>query len=262
MIKRLVLVASFIYTITSIHSLYPTPKTLCQAFDQYTNDFDTLDGWFEKPFLQILKAINAYQVEHNIEGNLGEIGVYHGKSLIPLCLLSQENELTLAVDCFDDQQYNYDLSGMGCTFDKFSANIAKYCSDKASNLVVYRCDSSKATSEEYLAKVNNKKFRIFSIDGCHRAEETYTDLHNVHQALQEGGVIIIDDYFNKDWPGVSNGVSKYLYECQNLRPFFIGFNKLLLAHPNYAEIYFDYLRNLIKPKKDAIIFDTPVLIYE
>jgi hypothetical protein len=55
--------------------------------------------------------------------------------------------------------------------------------------------------------------RLFSIDGSHTAEATWGDMVTAGMSIQEGGVIIVDDYFAEGWPGVSEGVQRFMMVC-------------------------------------------------
>ena len=55
-----------------------------------------------------------------------EIGVYHGRSFLPLCALRNAGETLVAIDCFDQQEFNVDESGVG-NYNKFVSNICRVC---------------------------------------------------------------------------------------------------------------------------------------
>ena len=51
--------------------------------------------------------------------------------------------------------------------------------------------------------------RFVSVDGGHTAEITAHDLAVADASLAEGGIIVLDDAFNEQWPGVADGVQRY-----------------------------------------------------
>ena len=67
--------------------------------------------------------------------------------------------------------------------------------------------------------------RLFSVDGGHTEEIVATDMRTAEQALVPGGIVVADDVFNAEWPGVSVGTLRYLDAGGTLVPFAIGFNK-------------------------------------
>ncbi len=240
--------------------------TISSDIKKYYSDIDKVDGWFDKRHIIILLLINLFQTKNSINGNLGEIGVWQGKSFIPLMLLAKNNEYAAAIDCFESYEFNRDNSGGGsCSFEIFNKNVEKYCS-KHSNLRVIKGDSSSFSAKDYLSVMENGKgFRIFSIDGCHEAPSTIKDMENAFNCLADGGVIIIDDYFHTCWPGVSEGLNFFMNKNVNcLKPFLIAWNKIFFAQPAFAKKYFDLIKEFLIPNDVRIkkFFGVDTLIYD
>ncbi|MCK4729689.1 MAG: class I SAM-dependent methyltransferase [Candidatus Aenigmarchaeota archaeon] len=229
---------------------------------KYLLQFREIEGWLNLKFIPILSLINQFQIDRHIEGGVAEIGIHHGKLFIPLFIFCDENEFSLAIDCFEKQEFNYDNSGKG-DYKIFINNLKKFSGGKKLvNLKIIKEDSTKLNAETYLRKVENNKFRIFSIDGCHTAEATKIDLKNSYGCLTEGGVIIIDDYFNHHWPGVSQGVNAFFNEYKSdLKPFFVGFNKILFTNKKYADKYIKFISEKIPPTRTSSLFGSQVVIY-
>lgn len=72
-----------------------------------------------------------------------------------------------------------------------------------------RCRILRTLSAQILQKLGGRA-RIFSIDGSHTAEATYKDLQTATRSLSVGGIIMIDDMFAAGWPGVSEGVFRFM----------------------------------------------------
>jgi uncharacterized membrane-anchored protein len=71
---------------------------------------------------------------------------------------------------------------------------------------------------------------LFSVDGGHTPEITYSDLDLASQTLCEGGVIILDDFFNESWPGVAEGACKFFLENpERIFPVAIVGNKFIFT---------------------------------
>lgn len=241
----------------------PSQEDLTTKLNLYKLHFDKIEGWFFRPFLDVLTKINQFQIEKNIAGNIAEIGVFHGKSFIPLYHMSRAGEHVLAIDCFDQQQFNYDNSGPGCKFNSFINNIKTYCDANLTRLEVLQGDTTEMTGKNFLGKCKNGlPFRIFSIDGSHQAKQTEMDANNALEVLAVGGVVVVDDFFNYSWPGVSTGISKFLINHPEIKPFFIGFNKVLLTHKDYADQYREYIKRFYNPLREAVFFDSVTAIYE
>lgn len=238
-----------------------TPKL--KIVDQSV-DTRVVDGWFDKRLITVLLLIDQFQTKNNISGNLAEIGVWQGRSFIPLMHCAKADEYAAAIDCFESYEFNRDNSGGFCNFKPFMNNITQFCS-QPDKLKIIKGDSFKLTHTDYLnAMGNGKGFRIFSVDGCHEAATTAMDMENVCKCLVDGGVIIMDDYFSPGWPGVSEGVNAFMNNNVNVvKPFLITMNKIFFSQPEYAKQYHDAIKNFFPPQ-DVVtkkFFDVETLIY-
>lgn len=228
-------------------------------FKKYSKESNKIDGWFVHQFIDVLSAVNEFQIKNNITGDLAEIGVYCGKSFIPLYLLCKENEIALAIDCFEMQKFNYDNSGRG-DYSKFIENLKKIAGEDIRKLKVIKGDSMALSHEDYLGESINKKFRIFSIDGCHTVEATLKDLENVSKCISERGVIIVDDYYNSNWPGVAEGVNLFMEKFgDKIVPFFSGYNKLLFTFNGCEKEYKKEIRKKINNIKSCNLYGAEIL---
>jgi hypothetical protein len=104
------------------------------------------------------------------------------------------------------------------------------------------------------------RFRIFSVDGNHEAGPMAGDLALAARTVAEGGLVIVDDYFNERWPGVSEGTLRYLWSDEGrgsrLVPFAIFSTKVFLTHATWADGYLAHLR---AGAGDYAVVETPFL---
>lgn len=210
--------------------------------DEYYKQHNKISGWFNHiEIIPVLKEIN--KIQENVTGNFLEIGVYHGKSFIPLLFLMKDQEKAVALDVFEDQHLNYDKCGEGSR-KMLKINILKFFNETfiKDRISIVKNDSTKLTHHDYLKLVKNK-YRIISIDGCHTKDATYKDIDNCSKLLTDYGVIIIDDYFNNHWPGVKAGTDLFLSENNNFRVFYFSANKFMICHKKYFDIYNDKFKN-------------------
>jgi hypothetical protein len=220
--------------------------------DKYYSIADNIDGWFNyKNIIPILEKINSIQ---KANGNILEIGIHHGKSFIPMLFFLKNDELAVAVDVFEHQIYNYDKSGRG-NKSLFINNINIIFNNRHiySKIRIITADSTRLINNNYLSYVdNNCKYRIISIDGCHTKDATFIDMSNAIQILSDDGIIIIDDYHNISWPGVKEGCDLFMKEHNEYRVFFDRYNKYIICHKNYYNIYKTLIEkyNLGLNKKD------------
>jgi len=202
-------------------------------FDEknYIRLFDQIEGWMSTACAQSICMLNKIQKKLGIKGDIFEIGVHHGKSAILLSFfIGSENALLRLNDIFENQDLNISKSGTG-NEDIFLKNLSRF-HPGFSNYRIYKKTSNKLTNEDTGSNV-----RIFHIDGGHTAKETETDLYIAATAINSDGVIIIDDYFNQDFPGVSEGVNRFLLANDELKPFMLCFNKMLICRKDAWEMY-------------------------
>jgi Methyltransferase domain len=215
----------------------------------------SVEGWMLPGAVQMIVAISGAQQKLLVRGHIAEIGVHHGKLFILLCLLCGEGERSVAVDLFGDQDKNIDKSGRG-DLDKLLANLHRHAG--VTNTIVHRGDSLKLDGD-FLVRLAEGHFRLISIDAGHTREATAHDIATAEKALCQGGVIILDDYFNEMWPGVSDGVQDYFRTHRNVVPFAIGGNKVLFCHPLYLDHYIEALRKVTTKTVDQWFLNHPVL---
>jgi hypothetical protein len=190
-------------------------------------------GFLQSEVLLLLDVLNSAQRAKQITGGVAEIGVHHGKLFIGLRLLQRGGEKSVAIDIFGDQELNIDGSGHG-NLEKFINNVNLWSS--MDDVVVHQGDSTKLTPET-LRGLAGGDIRFFSVDGGHTEEIVFSDMKLAEATLADGGIVIADDVFNEQWPGVAVGTLRYLEDGAKLTPFLIGFNKVFFAQPDYCELY-------------------------
>jgi len=201
--------------------------------------FRRVDGWLTALDARLIRSIGLIQDEQGVAGALGEIGVHHGKLFILMYLMLSRGEKAFAVDIFEQQSLNLDDSGQG-DMKAFLRNIKKVAGS-AEHVELFQSSSTDLQWRDIEGRIG-QKVRLFSIDGGHTAEITYHDMDLANRALLDAGVVILDDYFNAEWPGVSEGAAKFLRRNEGvLAPIAIGENKVLLSRPEHAARYSDAL---------------------
>lgn len=221
-----------------------------------------VDGWLSRLDATLIARVGQWQGDAGVTGAVAEIGVHHGRLFILLALLRKAGERGFAIDLFDDQQFNVDQSGQG---DEaiFRRNLARFGVDPATVDIVR--GNSLALTWGGLSGGLAPSVRLFSVDGGHTAEITRNDLTIADDGLGDGGVIVLDDYFNPEFPAVSEGMCRFMMERpQALAPFAIGDNKLMLARPDWAERYRAMLVRTVTPRcfvRDTVLFGAPVSVF-
>ncbi len=209
--------------------------------DAYWQDgLPNIDGWVNERWLPYLKLINEMQGELGIEGHAAEIGVFHGKLLIALAHLMRPGSNVAALDVFDDQARNIDGAGVG-SLEHLRANIQAYGPDHEINYSFTKKDSSALNCADKVDLVRDHgPFRLFSVDGCHTAEHTLSDLLTAQDCLASGGVVLLDDMFQPHWPGVTEAVALFHGRyVPRIKPFLYIAHKMFFAGHGWHS---DFLR--------------------
>lgn len=234
--------------------------TALQAYVQHGHR--AVGGWLDPSAIDIIATISRQQTKIGVSGGIAEIGIHHGRLFILLHLLRQGSERSAAYDLFEMQEENVDASGLG---DKsiFLENLRKHGCD-VERIVVKSRNSLDMTADE--VRTDAGAVRLFSVDGGHTADITASDLALAEASLCPGGIVILDDYFNEAWPGVSEGAARYLAPgASQLVPVAIGGNKFMFTNSAaLAAQYRDALRAL--PNKfvvsDQSAFGRPVIVVQ
>lgn len=200
----------------------------------------SVQGWVEAPTFGVLSTLRDAQDRAGVEGAVAEIGVHHGKLFIALELLGRPGAPAVALDVFDDQELNVDQSGRGDR-ERFETNVRRW--GDWSSVVVKQGDSTVLTGDD-VVELAQGRVRLFSVDGGHTEEIVATDLRTAEEALAPGGIVVTDDVFNAEWPGVSVGTLRYLDSGGALVPFAIGFNKVYFTDDGHAERFRETVRRV------------------
>ena len=79
-----------------------------------------IDGYLQSGSASLIWSIFDVQEEINVTGNIAEIGVYHGKLLIYMCLKLNKGERAFAIDVFDS---NPSIQGIKTIEEKIRFNV-------------------------------------------------------------------------------------------------------------------------------------------
>ncbi|MCC6386445.1 MAG: class I SAM-dependent methyltransferase [Dehalococcoidia bacterium] len=219
-------------------------------------------GFLSEGAVTLITAIARKQVDLGVQGGVCEVGVHQGRTFILLQLLTRPAELAVAVDVFERQDLNVDGSGRGVR-DIFERNCRRHGCDLA-RVRILSADSLTLSGHD-LAAAANGPLRLVHIDGGHTGQVAAHDMAAAAAALAPGGVIIVDDYFHEQWPGVSDGVRAFFAANPGagLVPFAIGGNKVLFCGRAFAPAYRAALASLRVSgyAKETVMFGEPVLAF-
>lgn len=188
---------------------------------RYLKSFESIEGWFSFDAAILFLAYNQLLARHGTTGDVLEIGVHHGLSSIGVAALRGAGRQFTAIDVFEElRDRNVSQSGDGKR-DIFEQNMRGF--HPGAETRVWTRVSSEIDPAEL-----GQTFTFCHIDGGHSRAETLADLSLCAQVSAEGGLIALDDYFNPEFPGVSEGAVEFLIRNEGvLFPIAVGFGKVL-----------------------------------
>lgn len=198
---------------------------------QISRQSKRIPGWFTPQASMLFAWIDEIQRRNSIGGNCFEIGCHHGKSAVLLGALVEPGTEKLSVcDLFGQQNGNVSGSGNG-DLNAFNLNMQPV--RKAGvGINIFQKNSSALTSEEI-----GRNYRIFHVDGGHNPDEALSDLNLAAECTIDSGVIILDDPFRMEWPGVTEALVRFLDQRPEYQAIMTGFNKVVLSRDNWSGIY-------------------------
>jgi hypothetical protein len=203
-----------------------------EAFRKYRRNYGRIDGWIHPFTAWFMFELSHGQSSIGVSGSIAEIGVHHGKSFLPMYLGTEQDEFAIAIDLFEQQSYNKDGSGKGDR-DKFLGNLKAVAGNEQGLRIIAR-RSESVEPEEIL---QSSLVRLFSIDGSHSEEATYSDLSLAASVLSAGGAILLDDLFNHAWPEVLGGTARFLTQAPQIIPAFVLPGKIMLCRVSSVDLY-------------------------
>ena len=129
-------------------------------------------GFMEPEVLLVAGALDEAQRARSVGGAVAEIGVHHGKLFIGLNLLQRDDEKSVAIDIFGDQDLNIDGSGAG-DLAKFTSNVDVWSS--MDSVVIHQGDSTKLTPEVLLEEAGGLIRPMLSLTASEQAS-VYSEL--------------------------------------------------------------------------------------
>ena len=222
-----------------------------------------VQGWVDPESLDVVRVLSEAQDALGVDGSVAEIGVHHGRLFIGLQLLAPSGTPAIAIDLFDNQADNTDASGKGDRM-RFEANVRKWGDWSATR--VHSVNSRAVTPEDVHAWGEGDMVRLFSVDGGHTPDLVESDLKLAAGSLATGGVVILDDVFNPEWPGVATGTFAHLAADSTLVPIIVAYDKLYLtndaaAAERYRDAVHAHFDPLLRTKvKHSEFADAPVVV--
>ena len=207
------------------------------SWRRFLSSLKEVDGWLVLDHILFVQLFTRYQLDNELLGAVGEIGVHHGKFWMPIVSFSLGFEPAVAVDLFEDQEKNFDGSGHGSK-TIFLKNAFDMLGMKQDELTLLAGDSMGLSGRDFNAK-GLPRFRLLSVDGGHSLETTLHDMTLAACLLRDGGIMVVDDVVmhpegkegaeRYPWTGVPSAVFPWILSQDRWAPFLWGHDKLYLT---------------------------------
>jgi len=205
-----------------------------------------VEGWLGDRMWQIVNEIGTILDTNGVRGNIAEFGVHHGLFLFLLNTLRNEDELCFAIDVFDEQRFNVDCSGRG-SLSVFLSHVETLMVSQRCSFRVVQRDTMSFSIIEMVNLFGTKGVKFFSIDAGHTVQHACNDLTLVQEVLVPGGIVALDDYMSVHWPGVTEGLYRFMYfQNRRLKPFLVFQNKLFLTTLSEHSLWLQQFRTAIE----------------
>jgi hypothetical protein len=185
-----------------------------------------VEGWFYDHDVITFWLIDFIQKEAGWLGDLCELGVYQGKSAIALGTMARADEWLLCFDAF-----------LEVTQPTVEANIHRFCPTMKDRLRCIQQDLKALQTPP--PQVRSSSLRFLHLDAVHDHPSVLNDLRNFLPLLTPEAVIVLDDCFDPDWPGVPTAMTEFcLSEMgRHIRPFAATRSKMYLCSRPFVEMY-------------------------
>lgn len=180
-------------------------------------DHQNIEGWFfpldQVAFFELFLA----QKQLGITGDVAEVGVFHGKSLALLSLLKDPQENLLGFDLFNEDHQ-----------ERTESNIEEYGQTSGVELIKgLTTDIARVDLDAML----QSQIRFLHIDAGHEYHEVLEQLLLFTPYVGDQGIIAMDDYQDREFPGIEAAVLDFteIDRPRRFVPFLAAGNKLFMC---------------------------------
>jgi hypothetical protein len=182
-----------------------TPERIKQFVD---TDSQSIAGWFFPVDMLTFYFLDAIQKHLGVTGDLCEVGVYEGKSLVLESLMAAEGERVIGYDLFPD-----DLEG------RTQANLGAHGNAEVCRLIAA---DTATIAQTAVAEALPEGVRWLHVDAGHEYHEVFHQLILFAPFVRPDGVIVMDDYQDREFPGIEAAVLDFcaIDAPRRFAPFF------------------------------------------
>jgi hypothetical protein len=190
--------------------------------------FDQIEGMTGVPSAQIFDALLTRQAG-GPPGDLMEIGAYKGKSAIILAHHLRPGERLELVDV-----------------EPYLEKIAFVQFGDAVQLRIGDSDDLAKLVPNYSSF--RKKVRFLHTDASHTFDNVTNDIAHANRLVSDEGVLVVDDYENRNFPQVPLAVGSAIYGAKaDFRVFLVANNKAYLCRRKVYQAFRTFVVNTLAP---------------
>lgn len=223
------------------------------AFGYHETGYDNVQGWFWPEDFDFFDRLLAQQLEVDTQGDILEIGCYHGKSAILMGYGLRSHEELVVCDLFGapvNTAERTDVFEEGFGLSTFKTNYSKFHEKEP---VIHACSSLELD-------LTSQQFRFIHVDGGHAEEVASFDIETAVTYATPRAIIAIDDYRTHHTPGVGAAIWAAAVSG-GIFPFCLSENKVYAAATGDDHDYWlDVCRGFNFPHgEEHLIFGETVL---
>lgn len=222
------------YEITKIKT---PPFKEGQVYNEYKKIL-VVPGFFSFEAFKLFSELKKISAQNEKTSKLGvlEIGVYCGMSLLGIGLIYKKIKV-IGVDPF------YETFEGSPTFNEEAKYLANKSKNQGGNTrlnILLKTISDlklsesisvkKMTQESFLEGETLTKNQLVYLDGEHTYKSIKYFLDKIDLVLSSDGFLVLDDFFNQSFPGISEAIHTHNIYKKDLFPAFYGFNKAVFVY--------------------------------
>lgn len=181
------------------------PGPLAQLYESIRG----LPGYFTYDDAVAFTLVLSTQATAGVQGDVLEIGSYHGRSTVFIARCVRPAERLIVCDTFEAA--TEDTYPEPPSPEALTAALGRF----APELPAGSLDIRQARSDAL--DLSGVSLRFAHIDGGHTHDVALHDLRLVAEHLAPGGVVAVDDYVHPVWREVTTAVDQFLKEAPDFR---------------------------------------------
>lgn len=195
----------------------------------FEKSHEEIPGWFFPLDQLVFFELFIAQLSMQIKGDLCEIGVFRGKSFVLMSLLRNASERLVGFDLFADEDEAETIQ-----------NLSEYGEPQGTELIKGLTSSH---SKDDIDALMTAPVRFLHVDAGHEYHEVLEQLHLFSPYVADQGIIAMDDYQDREFPGIEAAVLDFadLDRPRRFVPFLAGGNKIFLCCSQMAMAFQKFL---------------------